>query len=453
MINKIIKYLTNKKILILGFGMEGVSTYKFIRKYLENQKIYIADANSEVFEKNSFLKQDNNVEVLTQGFLEKLNCYDVIMKTPGISFTNIDTEPFKHKIKSQVELLLEYTNCLTIGVTGTKGKSTTSSLIYQILVEQHKPAYLLGNIGVPIFDFIEKIDFDTILVLELSSHQLEFVSVSPKISIVLNIFEEHLDHYKSLQGYIDAKINIYKFQKKSDYFLYNPDNIMLNEAVKQNIINSKAIEVSYNNNVKNEQTAIIKKDNYIMVNGKKLYDCRCKRKLLGNHNLNNIMFALGISEILKLDLNKTINTINNFEPLPHRMEFVGKFDGVLYYNDSIATIPESTINTVQTLKNIDSLIIGGMDRKVDFKAFIKFLNKASIRNLICLPSTGYTIAEQINNKAINIYKVDNMEQAVKVAKQHTEKGKICLLSPAAASYGYYKNFQERGNEFKKLVMQ
>ena len=452
MIKKIVEYLTNKKILILGFGMEGISTYKFIRKYLNNQKLYIADGNNEVFEKNNFVKQDENVELITQGYLENLEQYDIIMKTPGISFAQIDTTNFKHKIKSQVELLLEFTDCLTIGVTGTKGKSTTSSLIYQILIEQQKQAYLLGNIGVPIFDFIEKIEPNTILVLELSSHQLEFVSVSPKISILLNIFEEHLDHYKSLQGYIDAKTNIYKFQKENDYFLYNPDNTMLAEAVKTSEINSKLVEISYDNEVQNNETAIVKKDNYIMRNGTKLYDCRSQRKLLGNHNLNNAMFALAVSEILELDLNKTVNTINNFEPLPHRMEFVGKFNGILYYNDSIATIPEATMNTVKTLKNVDSLIIGGMDRKVDFKEFIKFLNTVCIKNLICLPTTGHIIADKINNSAINVYKVENMEQAVSIAKQNTEKGKICLLSPAASSYGFYKNFQERGNKFKELVM-
>lgn len=452
MIKKIVEYLTNKKILILGFGMEGISTYKFIRKYLNNQKLYIADGNNEVFEKNNFVKQDENVELITQGYLENLEQYDIIMKTPGISFAQIDTTNFKHKIKSQVELLLEFTDCLTIGVTGTKGKSTTSSLIYQILIEQQKQAYLLGNIGVPIFDFIEKIEPNTILVLELSSHQLEFVSVSPKISILLNIFEEHLDHYKSLQGYIDAKTNIYKFQKENDYFLYNPDNTMLAEAVKTSEINSKLVEISYDNEVQNNETAIVKKDNYIMRNGMKLYDCRSQRKLLGNHNLNNAMFALAVSEILELDLNKTVNTINNFEPLPHRMEFVGKFNGILYYNDSIATIPEATMNTVKTLKNVDSLIIGGMDRKVDFKEFIKFLNTVCIKNLICLPTTGHIIADKINNSAINVYKVENMEQAVDIAKKNTEKDKICLLSPAASSYGFYKNFQERGNKFKELVM-
>lgn len=453
MINKLVEYLTNKKIIILGFGMEGVSTYKFIRKYLKEQKIYIADKNEAVFEKNDFVKQDKNIELISgDNYLSNLDSYDIIMKTPGISFAKIDVSGFENKIKSQVELLLEFTNATTIGITGTKGKSTTSSLIYKIICDQNKPAMLLGNIGIPVFDFIDEIRDDTILVLELSSHQLEFVKVSPKISILLNIFEEHLDHYKSFQGYIDAKLNIFKFQNDEDYLLYNPDNLLLCQNVQNSEIKSNAIEVSYENKVNNEKTAIIKNGNYIMQNGQKLYDCRNERKLLGNHNLNDAMFAIGVSQILGLDIKQTVNSINTFEPLPHRMEFVGKFNDILYYNDSIATIPESTINTVLTLKNVSSLIIGGMDRKIDYLEFIKFLNTSCIKNIICLPTTGHNIANKIDNPAVNVYKVENMEQAVEIAKKYTEKNKICLLSPAAASYGFYKNFQERGNEFKRLVI-
>lgn len=453
MIEELIKYLTNKKILILGFGMEGISTYNFIRKYLKEQKIFIADKNEQFLAKNSFIEKDLNVEIICgDKYLENLNSYDIIMKAPGISFANIDITSFESKIKSQVELLLELTKNMTIGITGTKGKSTTSSLIYKMISDQGKECMLLGNIGVPVFDYIDRIKDDTILVLELSSHQLEFVDISPKIAIILNIFEEHLDHYKSLENYIDAKANIFKFQKSDDYFIYNSDNLKLGQALKSYDIHSKTIEISYNNKPQNIQDAVVKIENDIIQNGKKLYDGNTKRKLLGNHNLNNIMFVLGVSQLLKLDLTKTIQSINDFEPLPHRMEFVGEFNDILYYNDSIATIPESAINTIETLKNVDTLILGGMDRKIDLTKFIKYLDNSNIKNLICLPTTGHIIADEITNLNKKIYKVQDMVEAVKIAKTCTEKNKICLLSPAAASYGYYKNFKERGNEFKKLVM-
>lgn len=471
MIEKLTEYLSNKKVLILGFGMEGISTYKFIRKNLAEQKIYIADKNEEVFEKNSFIKEDQNVQLIYgNDYLESLENFDIIMKTPGLSFAKIDISKFKDKIKSQVELLLEFSDSTTIGVTGTKGKSTTSSLIYKIIADQSKDVLLLGNIGLPIFDYLEDIKKETILVLELSSHQLEFVKCSPKIAILLNIFEEHLDHYKSYQNYIDAKMNIFKFQKQNDYLLYNPDNKLLKENVEKILdgidrVESNIIKISLDNmdnnknniiskidnNILNEKNTIYKINNNIVFDGKNLYNSTNERKILGNHNLHNIMFALGVSEILGLDLNKTIQTINHFEPLPHRMEFVGKFKDVLYYNDSIATIPESAISTITTLKDISSLIIGGMDRGIDYSSFIDFLNNSSIKNIICLPITGHLIADKISNSAINIYRINTMEEAVEIAKNVTEKNKICLLSPAAASYGFYKNFQERGNEFKRLV--
>ncbi len=457
MIERLTEYLSNKKVLILGFGMEGISTYKFIRNNLAEQKIYIADKNKDVFEKNSFIKEDKNVELISGNeYLQNLEKFDIIMKTPGLSFAKVDTSKFEDKIKSQVELLLEFSESTAIGVTGTKGKSTTSSLIYKIISDQSKDVLLLGNIGLPIFDYLEEIKKETILVLELSSHQLEFVKCSPKIAILLNIFEEHLDHYKSYQNYIDAKMNVFKFQKQCDYLLYNPDNRILKENVEKilkgiNSVESNVIKVSLENTGKNETKTISKINNNIVFDGKKLYDSTSERKILGNHNLHNIMFALGVSEILELDLNKTIQTINLFEPLPHRMEFVGKFNEILYYNDSIATIPESAISTITTLKDISSLIIGGMDRGINYSKFIDFLNNSSIKNIICLPVTGHMIADKISNSEINIYKVNTMEEAVKIAKKVTEENKICLLSPAAASYGFYKNFQERGNEFKRLI--
>ena len=155
--------------------------------------------------------------------------------------------------------------------------------------------------------------------------------------------------------------------------------------------------------------------------------------------------------LMKLDLNRAQESVYKFMPLPHRMEFVGIYDGVKYYNDSIATIPASTINGVETLKNVNTLIIGGKDRGIDYSDLVEFLNKSSISNLVCLPDTGWKVADLIKNDEMKIYKVQDMYKAVETAKKVTEKNTICLLSPAASSYGFFKNFQERGNLFKQLV--
>ena len=198
MIEKLLNYLEDKKILLLGFGKEGESTYKFLRKHFPEKKLGIADSNMNLLEEKSFLFEDVNVEVmLGKDYFRDIEYYDIVIKTPGISLKDIDISKFRNKITSQLELLLEYIPCFTIGITGTKGKSTTSTLMYQILKEQNKNVMLLGNIGEPIFNDIDDMTEDTILVLELSSHALEFVKKSPNIAILLDIYEEHLDHYSS----------------------------------------------------------------------------------------------------------------------------------------------------------------------------------------------------------------------------------------------------------------
>ena len=445
MINDLIRYFENKKILILGFGREGQSTYKLIRKYLKNQTLYIADKKEICKDDYEILKNDNNVVfIFGERYLENLNQYDIIMKSPGISFVGIDTREYFSKIKSQLELLLEFFNIYTIGITGTKGKSTTSSLINKILKDQNIESMLLGNIGVPVFDYIDTIQEDMILVLEMSSHQLEYMELSPNIAILLNIYPEHLDHYESFEKYAEAKCNIYKYQKNNDYFIYNFDNEILKKLVDKT--NGITYKVSFNNELESD---VYVKGDKIYVGNKVVYDINEKRNLLGDYNLNNIMFALVVSEILKLDLNKTIASIGDFKPLAHRLEFVGKYNDILYYDNSIGTIPMATIEAVKALKNVDTLIIGGMDRGLDYKEFIKYLNDSDVNNIICMPKTGHDIAKELKKE--KQYIVKNLEEAVEVAKKVTQKGKICLLSPAAASYGFFKNFEEKGDLYKELV--
>lgn len=452
MINELIQYFENNKILILGFGLEGKSTYKLIRKYLPNKKIYISDKKEDLKNECELIKDDNNIEVNSGStYLDDLDNYDVIMKSPGISLKDMDLSNTRKKIKSQLELLLEFFKIYTIGITGTKGKSTTSSLIYKVLKDQGKEVLLLGNIGTPVFDWIDEIKENMYLVLEMSSHQLEFMDLSPNIAILLNIYEEHLDHYKSLDSYIDAKCNIFSHQKKSDYYIYNAD---ISKIIDKNIklkTDSTKYAVTLKDNLAKEDNIVTYKNEKIYINNIEVYDTKNDRKLLGMHNLNNIMFVLAISKILNLDILKTITTINSFEALPHRIEYVGKYNDITFYNDSIATIPEAAINSIEALKNVNTLIIGGLDRGVNFDKFINYLDNSNIENIICLPTTGHKIGKQMSNVNIKKFYVESIEDAVDVAKKCTKKNSICLLSPAAASYGFFKNFEERGNKFKELV--
>ena len=450
MIKEIIDFLSNKKIIILGFGLEGKSTYNFIRKNLPTKQLDIRYNKENIEEEREYLNKDKFISFITgEDYLKDLEKYDVILKSPGISFKDIDISKFEDKIFSQLELFLEFTKSHTIGITGTKGKSTTSTLIYEMIKNQGKSVELLGNIGTPIFDELEKIKEDTIVVLEISSHALQYVKKSPQISILLNLYEEHLDHYKSFKEYGDAKFNIFKFQNEDDVAIFNLEN---EEISKRNYPFKKTDYAITINNFANNLTnnTIYKNESYIYYNNKKIYNVGLSRKLKGNHNLNNIMFILAVSNILNLDLNKTVQTISEFNPLEHRLEYVGKFDDVEYYNDSIATVPEATIESIKALENINTLIVGGNDRGVNQEKLINFLNESSIENIICLPKTGEYIYEAVDNTKTKVM-VKTMEEAVECAKKLTKKNTICLMSPAASSYGYFKNFKERGNKFKEYV--
>lgn len=439
MYNKILEHLKNKKIAIVGFGREGKSTYKFIRKYLNNQELEILDGNEKLLELNEELKSDKNLKIITgKNYLDNLEKYDLIIKSPGVKFKDLDISKFEDKITSQLGLTLDFYKQNVIGITGTKGKSTTTSLIFKVLKDQGYDAYLLGNIGIPIFDYIEKFNENSKLVIEMAALQLEYVKTSPHIGIILNLFEEHLDFFKSKEHYFLAKLNMFKYQDNSDYGLYTSSNETLDKYVQNGNYITNLIDINKELKIEN---------NYVIYDNKKIYDSNSERLLLGKHNLTNIMFVLRLSELLKLDLQKTINTINQFKPLEHRMEYVSTINGVKYYNDAIATIPEATINCVEALKDVDTIIFGGMDRGIDYNDLIDFFNKSKIKNFICMPDTGYKIGKEIKSK--NVYMVETLENAVKKAKEVTKN--ICVMSPAASSYNAFKNFEEKGRIYKELI--
>ena len=453
MYQTIIQKLENKKIAILGFGREGVSTYNFIKKHHINCDLTIIDANDKLFEKNAYLLEDKSLNfVLGDKYLDNLSIYDLIIKTPGISLKDCAILSFQDKITSQLELVLEVFKDSCIGITGTKGKSTTTSLIYRIFKDQGYDTYLLGNIGIPLLDYVHQFTDNSILVIEMSAHQLEFVKTSPKYGIVLNLFEEHLDHFGSLNNYYEAKLNMFKYQGSDDYALYLEDNKTLKKYIETNHYLSHKLTISMENKADtycDDKYVYVKKDNDL----KKVYDVDNKRYLLGIHNLIDIMFALTISNIFNLKSEDTIKTINNFKGLEHRLELVGTYNDVIYYNDAIATIPEATINAITTLKNVDTLIFGGMDRGINYDSLVKFLAQSSVQNLIAMKDTGYTIGDKIKKYGTNnnIYYVDSLEEAAAIAKKRTQKGKICLLSPAAPSYNAFKNFEEKGTKYKELI--
>ena len=448
MINELVKFFENKKVLVLGFGVEGKSTYKFIRKYLKEQIIYIADKNENLLSLNKELQEDKNIVLITgENYLSNLNEYDIIMKTPGITFKDIDISNIKDKIYSELELLLMVDSKNMIGITGTKGKSTTTTLIYNVIKNQKDNTYLVGNIGIPIFDELENFDDDTTVVVEMSSHQLEFTNISPHIGIILNLYQDHLDHAGSVKHYHECKMHMFDYQKENDIAIYWEDNENLRNIMNEKDYHQKIFKVKK----EYDDEAVSLKDNKVYYNNEVLYIDDGKRKLLGDHNLENIMVVMLVAKLLDLDLVRAKEVIDSFEGLEHRLELVGKYNDIIFYNDTIATIPEATISGIKALKNVNTLIFGGMDRGIDYKPLEDYLRSSNVDNLICMPSTGTKVGKLLLDTDKNIIFVDTLEEAVKKAKEVTKKDMICLLSPSAPSYEYFKNYIEKGNKYKELV--
>lgn len=446
----IIKELSNKKVLILGFGREGRSTYNFIKGNNIDCIIGIADI-MEILD-NDLVKNKNIKLHLGEKYLDVLEEYDLIVKSPGISLKDINIENIKDRITSQTELFLKYAGHKTIGITGTKGKSTTASMIYSILKEQYNVA-LVGNIGLPAFEMMESYEQMQWYVYELSSHQLELVRHSPHISVFLNAYQEHLDYYKSYETYINAKKNIYKYQTNGDWYIYNHDmkEIIAEEKILQNYIG-----LTYQKDIQLNVATFDDESIIVNIGGKEktVEIPRDLKNIIGEHNKYNLSAAVTIACVIGEKLENIESGIKKFKALPHRMEDIGTYKGVTYIDDSIATIPEATKRAIESIKDVDTVIIGGMDRGIQYLDFAKYLAKANVPNVILTYDSGKKIYEMMAQLEVknNVIYVDDLEEAVEIAYKVTAKGKVCLLSPAAASYGVFKNFEHKGKRFKELVI-
>ena len=385
----------DKRILIWGYGREGKSTEHFLK---EN----CAPASIEVFE----------------GKREEINeeSYDYIFKSPGIVM-----EEEHPKYTSQTQVFLEAFADRTVGITGTKGKSTTSTMLYRVLREcTGRNVILLGNIGLPCLDYFNEITEDTVVVFEMSCHQLAHITVSPHVAVFLNLYEEHLDYYKTMAKYFAAKSNITKYQKENDRF-YVGENVPA--------IETKAITT--------------------VLTGRDLTPYTLK--ILGEHNLFNANTVAKIAlECFGAESEKIGESLASFEGLAHRLMCLGEKDGITYYDDSISTIPNATIAALSSVPKAQTVLIGGMDRGIGYDVLEDFIRAHSEYQYIFMYASGKRIYEAVG-PAENRYYEDDLNAAVLRAKQVTEKGYACVLSPAAASYGYFKNFEERGDRFKELI--
>jgi len=443
-------YLRDKKVLIAGFGKEGRSTLKFLQQNLPEIRPSVADRNTTQ-EFSDVEKKGISDFFSGESYLEAAADFDVIIKSPGIDIRD-HQEFFRNKILlSQTSLFLEKYHKQIIGITGSKGKSTTSSLVYHILKESGMKTIFVGNIGLPAFDFYDKVENDTLIVFELSAHQLEFVSHSPHIAVLLNIFQEHLDYFSTFRNYAYAKLNILKYQNQTDfYFLPDHNRIPEIDGI-QPLTPGKQITLSFEGEkldfyLENQQFVVDKKAGEITdISGNHLY---------GNHNLRNILTATAVCRLAGAGCEQISRAVSTFQPLEHRLEYVGNFAGIDFFNDSISTIPEATIEAVKTFQNAETLILGGFDRGIDYNGLVSFLSTCQIRNFIFTGPAGRRMAALFEPKKAenhHFFQVESFGEIGEIIKKVTSPGKACLLSPAASSYDEFRNFEERGTVYKKIA--
>lgn len=408
----------NKKVAILGYGIEGVDAEAFLKK---------AGAEITILDRKFDPK-----------YLENLERFDFIVRSPGVyRFLPeiVSAEKEGVIITSAIKIFFENCPAKIIGVTGTKGKGTTSTLIYDILKSGGRDVYLSGNIGKPYLELLPKLTKDSWVILEMSSFQLIDLGIGPHIAVVLNITMDHMDWHKNVEEYINAKKNIAIHQKPSDYAVINEEYDTPRSFAKG--LASKVVFFS-----------------------KKSLNPKFKKDLLlrGEHNLENIAAAVAVGKIAGIDEGLIENTVKNFKGLEHRLELVTEIDGRTFYNDSFATGPQPTIAAIKSFTEPTTIILGGSDKGLSFDELgLEIAVSRNVKNVLLIGLIGPKIGEAIEHAGFggNMENLGSpkMDAIVKRAFDLTPKGGVIILSPAAASFDMFKNYKDRGNQFKEAVRQ
>lgn len=451
-------YIKDKNVAIIGLGVSNIPLIDYLHNLGSNIMLFdneqVDKIDTTILDKIYEYKIEYS---FGENYLSKLNGFDVIFRSPSCrpDLPEIAKEVERGAVlTSEIELVLELCPGTTIGVTGSDGKTTTTSLIYEILKEENLNCYLGGNIGTPLFTKIADMKPEDYIVLELSSFQLMTASSSPNIAVITNITPNHLDIHKSYEEYIASKANIFRYQNENDLLVLNYDNDKTREFGK-----FASAKVTYFSSKTKLEDGMIVDSNIIKKceDGLRRHIVNTKNiKLRGMHNYENICAAIAATEgIARVE--SQITAITRFTGVKHRLEFVREKNGVKWYNDSIASSPTRTIAGLNSFDENIVLIAGGYDKHLDYTPLANpIINK--VGKLILLGQTASKISGAVNytlshteDKEISIYKVETLEEAVAKADEIAEKGEIVLLSPASASFDMFKNFEERGEKFRNLV--
>lgn len=432
----------NKKIFILGMARSG---YEVARLLARKNEILICDSKSQNKENVAEL------EKLGVNFIETIEpekyldaSYDLLIKNPAVF-------PYNPCVKKARDLNIPVVNEMEvayhflpkdvkiIGVTGSNGKTTTTTLIYEVLKKAGSSVKLGGNIGTPLSQIVKSITSQDILLLEISDHQLiDFQDFKTNISVMTNLCPTHLDYHGSYEAYKNTKKKIFLPHTKEDIAIINEANYDSLELTKD-ILSTKY----YFNNKENYI-----KDNYIYIDNKPIINTN-EILIQGTHNYENILAMLLVLKVLNIDFKYAIDVLKTFKGVEHRIEFVRELNGVKYYNDSKSTNPVATITALKSFTNNIHLILGGMERSQDFTELKPYISK--INKIYAIGEVRNRIVDFCQKNNIPFAEYEHLKEAITSSKENATKGDIVLLSPASASWDQYARFEDRGAEFKEIV--
>ena len=433
--------IAGQRVLLLGFGREGRAVYRRISEVGGYAALGIADAK-EIAD----APEGVTLHIGAQ-YQAAMPDYDIIFKSPGIVLLpEFQPEKLPGRVTSLTELFLTAYRDQCIGITGTKGKSTTSSLLYHVLQTAGIPSVLGGNIGIPTANLYEQITPETVIVMETGVHQLEYNHVSPKTAVFLNLYEEHLDHYGTFEYYAYCKENIYRNQLAGDTLICGEPSLPAAGECKAEILRLAMNDTSADVTLLHGDTVSFRGETMRLPDD---------MSLTGVHNRYNCAVVFALARMLGASPEDIFRGIQSFQPLPHRLSPIGTFHGIRWYDDSISTACETCIQALSSLPETDTVLIGGMDRGISYLPLLDYLASSPVPHIILMSDSGARILKEAEAYPETLrqrmqYAAD-LPEAVSIAKQITEKGKICLMSPAAASYNVYQNFEKRGEHFLALA--
>ena len=445
--------VAGKKVLVFGTGISGIGAVKLLEDHGAQIVLFDGNVNADVAKIKDRLQKNSKAEIILGTLPEEvMKELDLAVLSPGVPTDLPVVNNMRDagiQIIGEVELAYSFGKGDVLAITGTNGKTTTTSLLGEIMKNYQEDVFIVGNIGNPYTVAADLMTESTIAVAEMSSFQLEtIVTFAPKVSAILNFTPDHLDRHHTMEAYVEAKKNIANNQTEENWCVLNYEDPLTREFGE----NVKTQVLYFSSQHKLEKGIYLDNGNIIYKNPDETLVCHVDElQILGTHNYENVMAAVAMAAVYGVPMDIIRDTIRAFGGVAHRIEYVAEKNGVVYYNDSKGTNPDAAIKGIQAMKRKTVLLGGGYDKDSEYTEWIKSFD-GKVKKLVLLGQTKEKIAQDAEKCGFFDYVfADTFEEAVMMAVEIAEPGEAVLLSPACASWGMFKNYEERGDKFKDIV--